>query len=380
MPEANGFPYSPSLSLALVIDLDALAHNYHVLSQKLKKGTSCAVVLKANAYGMGLKEVSARLYAEGCRHFFVAHLTEAIELKGSIGKEAFIYVLNGLRKGDEGVYVHYNLIPVLSDLSQIRAWNSFCQNKKKCFKATLHFDTGMSRTGITPIDLKNLGVNDLSHTEITCIMSHLACPYESSNPMNEAQWMAFEAIRKRFPFAPASLSNSGGCYLDPKFHYNMVRLGLALTGNHPLFLPKEPLLKTVVKAYAQILQINEISRGDSVGYDATFIASRASRIATLGIGYADGYPRALSGQGDVFFEGHRMPIAGRVSMDLLSIDITDVSPSKIKVGDWMELFGDHISIDSVAKKANTIPWEMLTQLGPRYERFYLQRKNLQEVA
>lgn len=380
MPKKAPFPYSPSLSLALIIDLDAVAHNYRTLSQKVKKGASCGAVLKANAYGMGLKEVSTRLYQEGCRHFFVAHLTEAIELKCCIGQDSFIYVLNGLRKGEEEVYIHYNLVPVLSDLSQIQAWNTFSKSKKKCFKAALHFDTGMARTGISPLDIKDLEITDLSHTEITCIMSHLACPYHPSHPMNEVQWNAFETIRKRFPFALASLSNSGGFYLGPKYHYNLIRLGLALSGCHSHFLPTEPLLKPVIKAYAQILQINEISRGDSVGYDTTFIAPRASRIATLGVGYADGYLRSLSNRGEVYFEGYRMPVVGRVSMDLLNVDITDIPPSKIHEGDWVELFGDHIPVDDLAKKAGTIPWELLTHIGPRFERFYLNSHNLKEVA
>lgn len=379
MPKAP-FPHSPSLPLALIIDLDALAHNYQVLCQKLKKGVFCGAVLKANAYGMGLKEVSQRLYHEGCRHFFVAHLPEAIELRCFVGKDSSIYVLNGLRKGEEQVYLHYHLIPVLSDLSQIQAWNSWAKQKRQCLKAALHFDTGMTRTGITSYDLKNLEITDISHTEITCIMSHFACPYDLNHPMNRVQWIAFEAIRKRFPFALASLSNSGGLFLNSKYHYNLVRIGLALTGCHPRYLPHDVSLKPVVKAYAQILQINEILRGDSVGYDATFIASRASRIATLGIGYADGYLRSLSNCGEVYFEGYKARVAGRVSMDLLSIDITHIPARKIQVGDWVELFGDHLLIDELAQKAGTIPWEILTHIGTRFERFYLNSKQLKEVA
>lgn len=371
------FPHRPSLPLALIIDLEALAHNYRILASHLKKGTFCGAVLKANAYGMGVKETSSRLYQEGCRHFFVAHLTEAIELQPHIGKDTLLYVLNGLRPGDEEVYHHYNFIPVLSDLSQVQAWNTFAKNKKECLKAALHFDTGLTRTGLSLQDMKELELSDFSHTEIICVMSHLVCAYQPSHPMNETQWRLFEELRKRFPFALASLANSGGSFINPKYHHTLARVGLALTGCLPSMTI---LLKPVVKAFAQILQIKEISRGDSVGYDATFIAPRASRIATLGVGYADGYSRSLSNRGEVYFDGHKLPIVGRVSMDLVTVDITDVPPSKIHAGDWVELFGDHLLISDLAKNAGTIPWEVLTQIGKRFERFYLDAKSLKEVA
>lgn len=379
MPNGPAFPHPPSLSLAAIIDLDALAHNYHTICKNLKKGVQCATVLKANAYGLGLKEAAERLYFEGCRHFFVAHLTEAIELKHFVGEDSFIYVLNGLRLGEEKVYVHYNLIPVLSDMRQLRAWNSFAKSKNKCLKAALHFDTGMTRTGISTSHLNDIELTDISHTEISCVMSHLACAYTPSHPMNESQRKAFEDICKRFPFALASLSNSGGLFIDKKFQYGLVRAGLALTGSHPSYLSSKKL-KPVMKAYAQILQIHDLPRGASVGYDATFIAPRASRIATLGVGYADGYTRALSNCGEVYCNGHLAPIVGKVSMDLVNVDITDIPSESIHVGNWVELFGDHLLVEDLAKKAGTIPWEILTQVGQRFERFYINKHSMRKVA
>ncbi|MBS0271729.1 MAG: alanine racemase [Proteobacteria bacterium] len=379
MPNIN-FPHAPSVPLALFIDLDAIAHNYRSLSSELKKGVICGTVLKANAYGLGVKEVSTRLYQEGCRQFFVAHLTEAIELQCFIGNDASIYVLNGLREGDEKVYTHYNLIPVLSDLRQIRAWNTYAKEHRQCLKAALHFDTGMTRTGLAPYDIKHLGLKDLSHTEIVCVMSHLACTYQASHPMNDAQRVAFDALCKRFPFALASLATSGGRFLGPEYHYNLTRIGLALTGCRTADPRGQSQLKTAIKAYAQILQINEIPRGDSVGYDASFIASRASRIATLGVGYADGYLRSLSNRGEVYFDGYKLPVVGKVSMDLLTIDITDIPSNRIHCGDWVELFGDNISIDDLAQKAETIPWELLTRIGSRFERFYVNTQKTKEAA
>lgn len=365
------FPHHPSLPLVLMIDLDAVAHNYHTLCSQVKKGTICAAVLKANAYGMGVREVALRLYQEGCRHFFVALLSEAIELKAVVGDDSSIYVLNGLRRGDEEVYAHYDLIPILGDPLQIHVWNTFCQNKGQNLKAALHCDTGLSRTGLSETAIQSLGLLQVSHMEIVCIMSHMACSYQATHPMNELQRAAFDEIKKRFPFALASFSTSTALFLNPPYHFDMVRAGLALTGCRSANPHGEYTLKPVLKAYAQVLQINDIPQGGSVGYNATFIAPRASRIATIGVGYADGYFRSLSNRGEVYFEGYKLPVVGNVSMDLTTIDITDLPPNKIGLGNWVELFGDHLWSSKVAEKAGTISWELFTRLGSRFERFYL---------
>lgn len=374
------FPQVPSVPLALIIDLDAVAYNYRTLCSHMQERTFCAAVIKANAYGMGVKEVAPRLYQEGCRHYFVALVSEAIELQRFIGQDTFIYVLNGLRRGDEEVYAHYNLIPVLSDPLQIHLWNSFCESKQQCLKAALHFDTGLTRTGLSVKAVQNLGLLQISHMEIVCVMGHLACTYQSSHAMNEAQRQLFDILRKRFPFALASFANSGALFLGSAYHYDMARVGLGLTGCRTAVPRGEYVLKPALKAYAQILQINDVSQGTSVGYDATFIAQRASRIATLGVGYADGYLRSLSNRGEVYFEGQKLPVVGKVSMDLLTIDVTDVPPNKIHTGDWVELFGDNLFIHDLAKKADTVSWELFTRLGSRFERFYLGTREVQEVV
>lgn len=374
------FSERPSVPLSLIIDLEAVAHNYRTACSFVKSGTLCAAVLKANAYGMGVKEVARCLYQEGCRHFFVAHLSEAVEIKNFVGPDSAIYVLNGLRRGDEEAYAHYNLIPVLGDPHQIHMWNSFCQNKQRSLKAALHFDTGITRTGLSINAVKSLGLLQISHMEIVCVLSHLACTYQPSHPMNESQRLAFDELQKRFPFALASFANSGALAFGAGYHYDMARIGLALTGCRTAVPHGEYKLRPSLKAYAQILQINEISQGDSVGYDATFIASRPSRIATLGIGYADGYLRSLSNRGEVYFAGQKLPVVGRISMDLTTIDVTDVPPNKIFPGDWVELFGDNLWADKVAEKAETISWELFTRLGTRFERLYLNTQKASEAA
>ena len=365
------FPQQPSLPLVLVIDLDAVAHNYHALCSRLRKGTICAAVLKANAYGMGVKEVASRLYQEGCRHFFLAQISEAIELKAFVGADSSIYVLNGLRRGEEEVYAHYDLIPVLGDPLQIHLWNTFCQNKNQTLKAVLHCDTGLVRTGLSEKAMENLGLLQVSHMEIVCIMSHMACSYHATHPMNETQKIAFSSLKKRFPFAIFSFSSSGALFLDESYHFDMVRAGLALTGCRSSIPHGEYTLKPVLKAYAQVLQITDIPNGTSVGYNATFVSSRASRIATIGVGYGDGYLRSLSNQGEMYFEGYKLPIVGSVSMDLTTVDITDLPPQKIGLGNWVELFGDHLWASIVAEKAGTVSWELFTRLGARFERFYV---------
>lgn len=374
------FPHHPSLSLALVIDLDAVAHNYRTVCSQTKKGTLCAAVLKANAYGMGVREVSARLYQEGCRHFFVAHLSEAIALKACVGEDTSIYVLNGLRRGDEEVYAHYDLIPVLGDPLQIHVWNSFCQNKDQNLKAALHFDTGLVRTGLSEAAIHGLGLLQVSHMEIVCVMSHLACTYQPTHVMNEIQRSLFDELKKRFPFALSSFAGSGAIFVNPNYHFDMIRPGLALTGCRSAIPQGEYTLKPALKAYAQVLQIKEIPQGTPVGYDATFIAPRASRIAIIGVGYADGYFRSLSNRGEVYFEGYKLPIVGRISMDLMTIDITDLPPNKIGIGNWVELFGDHLWASKVAEKAGTVSWELFTHLGSRFERFYVNSLKAQDAA
>jgi alanine racemase len=359
------FPHNPSVPLALLIDLEALSHNYRTLCASLQKGTICAAVLKANAYGMGVKEVAPRLYQEGCRHFFMAHLSEALEIKSYVGDDSFIYVLAGLRQGDEAAYDHYNIIPVLGDISQVQNWNIWGQRKNKSVKAVLHLDTGMTRTGFSPEAIKNLTLLDLSNVELVCVMSHLACAYQPAHPMNENQRQTFDELRKRFHTIPASFVSSGGLCLAPSYQYDIVRVGLALTG---CAFAGNLSLKPVLKAYTQVIQINYILPGTSVGYDADFIAQRPSRIATLGVGYADGYLRSLGNRGEVYFKGHFLPVVGRISMDHITVDVTGID---IHPGDWVELFGENVPAHILAEKAGTVSWELFTRLGQRFERFYL---------
>ena len=238
----------------------------------------------------------------------------------------------------------------------------------------------MTRTGLSPQAVENLGLLQISHMEIVCVMSHLSCSYHPSHPMNITQQKLFDKFRSRFPFALGSLANSGGIFLDPSYHYDLVRPGLALMGCQTAVPLGVSPLKPVLKAFAQIIQTNEITPGDPVGYNASYIASRTSRIATVGVGYADGYLRSLSNTGEVYFNGYKLPVVGKVSMDLLTIDVTDVPGDKIYPGDWVELFGDNLPIDDVAKKAGTIPWEISTRIGPRFERFYINETNVSEVA
>lgn len=363
-------PFTPLSPSAIVIDLEAVAHNYKALQDKVGPNTKCAAVVKADAYGLGMSMVSTTLQDMGCRKFFVASIDEGIDLRSILGDGPAIYVLSGLRANEEEEYLSHDLIPVLSDLSQVQRWNGYAKIKGFPLPAILHMDTGMMRTGLKPDETAQLGLNHVSDLELKYVMSHLACAYEPHNPMNQQQLETFDNWRRSYPIAPASLANSGGIFLGERYHMDMVRPGLALYGGSLPRLAEPGLFKPAVKVYAQVLQTGHIQPGQSVGYDGTFTANRPTRIATLGIGYADGYLRSLSNRGSVYLCGHKIPVIGRVSMDLITVDITDVPEGACVPGDWAEVIGEQILLDDVARAAETAPWELLTSLSTRSHRFY----------
>lgn len=370
----NDYPFlSQSTSTsALVIDLDAITKNYRFLSKLLKKKTICSAIIKANAYGLGIPSIVKRLHQEGCQHFFVAQMNEGIEAK-IYAPNAFVYVLNGIRKEDTALYQQHQLIPVLNSIDQILIWNQFAEKQNIFLPAILHFDTGINRTGLSPKEIYNLALNHLSHIEVHFLMSHLACAYQPDHPMNRQQLSLFQELCHNFPSLRRCFANSGGIFLGHDFHFDMVRPGLALYG---LGLGENSFLKPCVHLFGQIIQIETINIGDSVGYDATYVASKETRVATIGLGYADGYPRNLSHKGYVYLNGYTAPIIGRISMDLITVDVTEIPLHLCYIGGWVEFFGNNISLDRIAHEAQTISWEMLTKLGHRSDRFYIDNNEI----
>ncbi len=356
----------PTAYAVLDIDLDALVGNWRSLRDRLPQGAICAGVVKADAYGLGMAKVAAALAAAGCRLFFVAQLGEAVALRHLL-PDAEIAVLNGLLPGEAAAFAAHRLIPVLNDLGQIAAWRGTGGG----LPAIIHVDTGMARLGLPPGELARLAADPslLAGLSLRAVMSHLACADEPSHPHNARQLAAFGAARAELPAAPASLANSSGIFLGPAYHFDIARPGAAVYGVNPLPGRPNPMAQ-VVRLKGKILQTRDIDRGEFVGYGSTHRREGPGRIATVAVGYADGWLRSLSNRGSVAIAGQRVPLAGRISMDLMTIDVTALDPQAASPGNFAELIGPGHDIDAVAAEAGTIGYEILTALGSRYRRVY----------
>ena len=361
----------------LEINIDSIIHNYQLINNKVGN-TECAAVLKADAYGMGASVIAKALDKAGCSTFFVATIDEGIELRACFSKnENQIAVLSGLLEGSEDIFYSNKLTPVLNDTEQIKKWAIYNKQKKISAPSILHIDTGMNRLGLTINELYDIIKNptELKELHVEWIMSHLACGDQPRDIMNEKQLSVFLNAKKEFPNVKASLANSAGVFLGQSYHLDMVRPGIALYGSGSGSIPSKPL-KQVIKLYSRILQIRTLSTGASVGYGASYRVSEATRVATVGLGYADGYLRSLSNCSWVFFNGLRLPVIGRISMDYITIDITQIASEKIKTGDFIEIIGDKFTLDDLATVANTVPHELLTRLGTRHHRIYSNTNNI----
>lgn len=351
----------------LVVDLGALAANYRAIAA-LHPGARIAGVVKADAYGLGARPVSGALYGEGCRDFFVAHLLEALSLRPTLPADARVFVLNGLAPGAEPSAADAGVVPVLNSLDQARRWAAEGGRRGQRLPAALQVDSGMTRLGFSA-DEVDAFVGDARLSDaiaIVLVMSHLACADETGSPANAGQFARFAALADRLPAAPRALANSGGAFLDG-FGLDMVRPGLALYGVHPVDAASGAL-RPVVALSAPVIQVRDVPACTGVGYGLTHTTDRASRLATVAVGYADGWMRSLSGRGAVFCGDRRAPIVGRVSMDSIVVDVTDLPEKAVQPGTMVELLGPHQSLADVARQAGTIPYEILTGLGQRFAR------------
>jgi alanine racemase len=360
----------------LHIDLDALASNWRTLRDNAG-GAEAAAVVKANAYGTGIEQAVPALLRAGCRTFFVAHLDEAIRAR-SVAPDATIYVLNGLLTGTGRTYADFDLRPVLGSLEEIDEWASFSRAQGRKFKAAVHVDTGMNRLGLTvPEGLALKDSSNLRDFELALLMSHFVSAEESDNSLNEQQIAAFEALRQSLPGIPASLANSSGIFLNQKPHFDLVRPGYALYGGNPTPDRDNPM-RPVVRLEGRIIQLRWIEPDQTVGYNARWTALERRCVATISIGYADGYPRSASARGNssetvlagmALVADRPCPFAGNVSMDLIAVDVTEVA-NQVKRGDTVTLIGGDMTVDEVGRRAGTIGYEVLTNLGSRYARTY----------
>jgi alanine racemase len=346
------------------IDLPALARNYAALAQAATPGT-CGAVVKADAYGLGLAPIARRLQAAGCRHFFVATPTEGVALRGILS-DAEILVLDGLGGASPEEFIAADLTPVLNTPVELARWG-------RAGPAAVHIDTGMGRLGLAAADIDALRREAGSGHDIDVryVMTHLACADEPDHPLNRVQLAAFDELRTLWPAARSSIGNSAGLLLGHEFSGDLARPGIALYGANPFYRAANPV-EPVVTVKGRILQIRDLAPGATVGYGATFVADVRKRIAVVGIGYADGYLRSLGNRGVAEVAGRRVPVVGRVSMDLVCLDVTELDAQEATEGDWATLIGGGISLEEVAAQAGTINYELLTSLGARLERIYLE--------
>jgi alanine racemase len=355
---------SPGL---LRIDLDAVARNYRRLAE-LAAPATCAAVVKADAYGLGVDAIATTLAGCGCRQFFVANLPEAQNLRALL-PDAEIFVLSGVEPGDEAAFAPARLVPVLNSLAQIRSWVRAGNDARS--SAAIQIDTGMTRLGLDSDDLEALAADSalLGQLDIAYVLTHLACADEPDHPLNEAQLARFDRLREMLPAARSCIGNSAGIFGGASSRGDMVRAGIALYGGNP-FTDRPNPMETVVRLHSPILQVRELKAPTTVGYGATCELEPPARIATVGAGYADGYPRSLGNVGRAYIGGVHVPVVGRVSMDMLTVDVSDVPASELHPGALVELLGDHIAIDELAAAAGTISYEILTRLGRRWTRRY----------
>jgi alanine racemase len=351
----------------LTVDLGAIVANWKLLQAKHSSGATGAVV-KANGYGLGAVPVAAALAAAGCRHFFVATPDEALNLRRTI-PDATLVVLGGLFPGSEQDLAEHGIVPALGSLAEIEAWSRLAQRLDRALPAFIHFDTGMSRLGLDARECAVLAQDHdrLAGIDVRYVMSHLVSAELPDDPLNAIQHERFNAGRARLPPAPASLVNSSGIFLGEAFGFDLARPGSALYGINPTPLANNPM-RSVVTLTARVLAIREIPAGATVGYNATWTAQNPRRIATVGVGYADGWHRLHSNTGVAYFDGHPVPLVGRVSMDLTTFDVTD-QPA-VQPGSWLELLGPHRLVDDAARVPGAFSYEVLTALGPRYHRVY----------
>jgi len=358
----------------LTVDLGAIARNWQALDV-VSQGALTGAVVKADAYGTGIPATSKALYAAGARFFFVATPDEGLAVRAAL-PESHIFVLNGLFPGAAPLYVGERLMPVLNSLPMLEEWLVACLSRNEALPAALHFDTGMNRLGfrLSETSIVRRMIDEVGYAP-QMVMSHLACADQPQHEKNRTQLALFTSVMAQFPGMPASLANSAATMTSRDTHFQMVRPGIALYGGRAVNGRKNPMLQAVTLE-APILQVREARTGESVGYGATYTLTRDSRIAIIALGYADGLFRAVGGTnhrpgGRAWLRGQILPIIGRVSMDMVAIDITDLGADHPLPGEMAEILGPHVSADDQADAAGTIGYEILTSLKGRYPRSYV---------
>lgn len=362
---------SPQETGIVVIDLPAIKRNYHSFEKHISPAT-IAPVIKANAYGLGMIPVCETLNQEGASEFFVATIDEGIALKKAI-PSVNVFVLYGLFANTIDIFFEHQLVPVLNTIEQIQRWNQFAALKNTKLSALIHFDTGMSRTGLTAKEAAWLINNKhaFENLNILYVMSHLACSEVPSHPMNQKQKDAFNEFSKAFPEIKRSLAASTLIKMDSTYHNDMARIGYGLYG----FCYNTPKisLENCLHVYSRIVQLRDVVPGDPVGYGSTYIVEKPGRLATLSMGYADGYHRFLHNYKTYVYIGpYKAYLAGRISMDFCVVDVSHIPEEYLYEGAWVEMIGHHIKVADLVSGTDFVPHEVPISLGNRYHRHYLK--------
>lgn len=372
-PAAPAAPRGPDqlAGALLTIDLGAICANWRALKARIG-GADCAAVVKADAYGLGAARVGPALAAAGCRHFFVAHLAEAAALRPLLPASATVFVLHGAPPGAEADCEASGAVPVLNSRPQIDAWRALAARLGRRLAAIVQVDSGMSRLGLSGAELDELAgeADGFAGIDVRFVMSHLACADEPEHPANALQRERFIAARRRLPAAPASFANSSGIFLGPDYHFDLARPGAALYGVAPTAGSANPM-RPAVRLQGKVVQVRDVAAGTPVGYGFGWSAPEASRIATVSVGYADGWLRSQSNRGSARFEGVELPLVGKVSMDTITLDASVLPEAALRPGALVDLIDARHGVDAVAERAGTIGYEILTSLGRRYERRYV---------
>lgn len=363
----------------LTVDLKALVENWRILKARARPGCDVGAVVKADAYGLGLEPVARALAAAGCATFYVAHLDGAITLRQILGPGPRIASLNGPNKGTERDYAAFRIMPVLSTPEHVAGWRTYANKEDVLLESIVQIDSGMKRLGLTEREFAGL-MDDSDgfvglHPQM--LLSHLACADDTAHPMNRAQLNAFIAalarFRTRFPETRGSIANSAGILLGPDWHFDYARPGIALYGSNPTNRAPNPMLP-VAYLKARIIQVARVDTPGTVGYGAAAKVAEGTKLATVSMGYADGYLRSLSDRGHGILDGLKVPVVGRISMDLITFDVSNVSDSAARPGNFIDILNATLTVDELAAKAGTIGYEILTDLGQRFHRRYLPAK------
>ncbi len=353
----------------LTINLNIIAQNY-LLLKKLCPQSQVSAVVKANCYGLGIKDIAPILYNHDCRHFFVANYEEGIDLRNIIGNDANIYILNGFFQSEANILIAHNLIPVIFNLEQAMIWqqHSIILNKK--LKCIIHVNTGLNRLDMSSIDFNKFIKIGFKELDILYIMSHLASSEEADNISNKIQLDKFLQLTNVIPYFKKTIANSGGILLGKEYHLDLVRPGAALYG---INIHLSYNFQNPIELKAPIIQLNELKIGESVGYNWTFTNTnnKSCQIATISIGYADGLPRDLSNVGTTYINGFKAPIVGLISMDSTIIDVSNVPKEHLFFEQKVEIIGKNNKLCHIACDAHTSEYEVLTRLGARLNRIYI---------